>query len=79
MIAPVIAIAETLRTDHLDVRTKILTRITIGINARISVGQPKKLFKNEVIGETDLNFLFFYSVNLIIPPPAAHFLPPEFF
>ena len=49
MIAPVIAIAETLRTDHLDVRTKILTRITIGIKARIIVGQPKKLLRTEFI------------------------------
>ena len=42
MTAPVIAIAVTLRIDHLDVRTKILTRITIGIKVRISVGQPKR-------------------------------------
>ena len=49
MIAPLIAIAETLMIDHLDVRTKILTRITIGIKARISVGQPKKLLRNEFI------------------------------
>lgn len=41
MTAPVIAVAVTLRIDHLDVRTKILTIITIGIKVRISVGQPK--------------------------------------
>lgn len=41
MTAPVIAVAVTLRIDHLDVRTKILTRITIGIKVRINVGQPK--------------------------------------
>ena len=42
MIVPVIAIADTLRIDHLEVRTKILTRITIGIKVRIRVGQPKR-------------------------------------
>ena len=42
MTAPVIAVAVTLRIDHLDVRTKILTRITIGIRVRISVGHPKR-------------------------------------
>lgn len=31
--------------DHLEVRTKILTRIAIGINVRISVGQPNKLLR----------------------------------
>jgi len=35
-----------LRMDHLEVRTKILTNITIGISRRINVGHPKKLFRN---------------------------------
>ena len=36
---------ETLRTDHLDVRTNTLTRITKGIIASIKVDQPKKLLR----------------------------------
>ena len=42
-MTPDTAMAVTLSIDHLEVRTKILTRIEIGIKVRISVGQPKKL------------------------------------
>ena len=45
-----------LRMDHLEVRTKILTNITIGISRRINVGHPKKLFRNCVI--------ILYQINL---------------
>jgi hypothetical protein len=41
-MAPERAMANTFRIDHLEVRTKILTRIASGIKVRISVGGPKK-------------------------------------
>ena len=41
--------ADTFMIDHLEVRTKILTRIATGIKARINVDQPKKLFNQFVI------------------------------
>ncbi len=44
-MTPEMDIADTFKIDHLEVRTKILTRIEIGIKVRISVGQPKKLLR----------------------------------
>ena len=43
-MTPDTAIAVTFNIDHLEVRTKILTRIAIGIIVRINVGQPKRTF-----------------------------------
>ena len=41
--------ADTFMIDHLEVRTKILTKIATGISRRISVGHPKKLLRNQFI------------------------------
>ena len=41
--------ADTFMIDHLEVRTKILTRIAIGIIVRINVGQPKRTFNKFII------------------------------
>ena len=51
-MTPDTVIAVTFSIDHLEVRTKILTRIAIGIIVRINVGQPKKLFIQFVIAYT---------------------------
>ena len=54
-MTPDTVMAVTFSIDHLEVRTKILTRIAIGIKVRINVGKPKIECRKSLIDFKDFN------------------------